>query len=179
MAHESINAQQIFYHWKDICKSKNKELYNNWDERSTYTSIVMYYDNSILKQLSDNLGLRFYCEYYSIDAVLYKDEDLVIIRPDLSTWLQRIRIAFEHEHDITTTYQEVSHLLITSCDLRVLVTYPDSDDKIYLKNYREMVRSSKDYKFNSFLIIFGRQSDNDIIDWVAYEFKNDDWITLF
>ncbi|MBC8883343.1 hypothetical protein H9X57_07600 [Flavobacterium piscinae] len=70
--------------------------------------------------------------YYSLDAILYKEEFLV---PNIKTntfWFREIEVAFEHENNFNKNlFQEVSHLLITNSHLKVLVTYPNQNEKKY------------------------------------------------
>src|SRR5438309_6138042 len=81
--------------------------------------------------------------------------------PPNTTWLRRIRVAFEHENYFNSgLFQEVSHLLITDCDLRVLVSYPNDPDaelSYQLKYLHEVIkgndRSDQISEASSFLFI--------------------------
>lgn len=81
-------------------------------------------------------------------------------------------------------YQEISHLLITNCDLRVLVTYPDGneieDQMNYLHDLICKVEGSTSYcTSESILVILGhRTADLNKIEWEAYIYKEIGWKEL-
>jgi hypothetical protein len=174
-----MEPKTFFNQWVTICKTKNDILLENWKNLREYTSIVFNKENAIIKQIAEKLGLNSYCEYYSHDALLFdKEKDLVPNIPQNTTWVKRIRVAFEHEHNIRKAYEELSHLLITNCDLRVLVTYPEYDENDDLNYFREIALGGKIENSTSLLIIFGWREENNTIKWNGFEFKNYEWIKL-
>lgn len=121
----SVAAEDFFASWKHICEAEKDLLIKLWHRRKEYTAKIFDHEESVVDQVADELGLKPYCGYYCIDAIFFEENGLVDCRPVGQTWVQRIRIAFEHEHSFCSgLYQEVSHLCITRADLRVLVTYP-------------------------------------------------------
>lgn len=149
------------------------------------TAHVITEENSIIKTIADRMQLKSCCEYYEIDAVLFKDpEDRVPDAPAGTTWIRRIRVAFEHENYFNSgLFQEVSHLLVTDCDLRVLVSYPNSKDELdqqldYLcKVISGSDRANQISENSSFLLIVevGRLP---CLEWCGYVFKNGRWQDL-
>jgi hypothetical protein len=104
--------------------------------------------------------------------------------PDISEgwcWLKDIRIAFEHENNFNSgLYQEVSHLLITNCELRVLVTYPDNGDITKTFNYlHTIIKGSRQNEeiseSGSFLLIFGYEAG---FAWEGYIYNTEKWIKI-
>ena len=112
-----------------------------------------------------------------MDTILYKPEDKT---PDINPntyWFRDIRVAFEHENNFNGgLYQEVSHLLITNCDLKVLVTYPNDDIENELNYLHKIISGNRQSKSisdeESFLLIFGSEGD---FSWDAYVYKTDNW----
>jgi hypothetical protein len=131
-----------------------------------------------MKEVADKLHLLCYhSDYYSLDTVFYKEDDLVPGRPAVSYWLRDIRIAFEHENNFNSgLYREVSNLLITNCDLRVLVTCPNGDGHEQLEYLHKVIQGSRQSQTisddESFLVIFGFESD---FSWDGYVYKQDNW----
>ena len=84
--------------------------------------------SALVKEISDKMGLKHYREYYSIDHVLYKDEDVVRDLPNKTsrvkgTWLKHMRVAFEHENSLGPGggYQEFAKLMWINADIKVLM----------------------------------------------------------
>lgn len=174
-----ITSQQFFQAWIDAVQNRKEHLLNIWRQPGVFTSQVKGDDTSIIKEIADKLNLLCYQQdYYCIDTIFYKEEDLVPERPIGSYWFRDIRIAFEHENNFNSgLYQEVSHLLITNCDLRVLVTYPtDYGEEEQMEYLHKIIKGSRHSKVvseeESFLIIFG--SENGFL-WEGYIYKEDNW----
>lgn len=176
----NINAMDFFRVWSKMAESKKVELLNKWSNPTLFTSAVFYDENALLKLVSNELGLENYDDYYSIDEVFYSKDDLVPGVPESQTWLRSIKIAFEHENFFKSgLFQEVSHLLITKCDLRVLVTYPDGiDPQPELDYLHKIILDTRDSNLlaegESFLLIFGDKDENNII-WEGRIFKLKNW----
>jgi hypothetical protein len=128
----SIPAQEFLKHWVDVCTERNGTLLKDFSNSPLHTAHVLTEKNSVIEAIAERMKLKCYCGYYSIDAILFKDpDDRVPDAPPGTTCIRRIRIAFEHENYFNSgLFQEVSHLLITDCDLRVLVSYPNRDDEL-------------------------------------------------
>ena len=175
---DKISAQQFYQAWFDTVQLRKEHLLSIWRQAKVFTSHVKGDDASIMKEVAEKLNLRCYHgDYYSIDTVLYKEEDLVPGRPQGSYWFRDIRVAFEHENNFNSgLYQEVSHLLITNCDLKVLVTYPNDDGKSQLEYLHTIITGNRQSKLISddenFLIIFGSENN---FGWEGYVYKNDNW----
>lgn len=175
-----VTALQFFQAWIDTVQGRKEHLLSIWRQAKEFTSQVKGDDASLMKEIADKLNLVCYhSDYYFLDTVLYKEEDLVPGRPQGSYWFRDIRVAFEHENNFNSgLYQEVSHLLITNCDLKVLVTYPPNDDKeIYqLNNLLDIIKGSRQSRIisdnESFLIIFGYEAD---FSWIGYVYKESGW----
>jgi hypothetical protein len=178
----NIQAAKFFELWTDACIQRREILCQDWGNYSLFTSHV-FAENSIIEAVSDKLGLRCYCGYYSIDAILFTEDDLVPRRPAGTTWVRRIRVAFEHENDFESgLFQEVSHLLITDCDLRVVVSYPGSREELdrqlgYLHNViTGSDRSAQIAEAGAFLFISGwRSAEKNTIDWSGHIYQAANW----
>lgn len=179
-------VERFFTTWISTCEERLSDLLENWDRSPFYTANIFTDPCAIIEGVATKLGFKCYCGYYSIDAVLFKPEDYVPRIPIGQTWIRRIRIAFEHENDFGSgLFQEVSHLLITDCDLRVVVSYAGEtacrDDEL---NYLHGVikgsdRSAQIANDSSFLFIIGnRDPAKTKAIWSGYVYQQDDWKRL-
>lgn len=182
----SPQAADFFAYWIDACKQRHDTLFSDWTRSSFFTAHVFTEPGNIIDDIAGRMGLRAYCGYYSIDAVLFKDDDFVPDRPGGTTWIRRIRIAFEHENNFySDLFQEVSHLLITDCDLRVVVSYPGNRDDLEneLKHLHSIIadtdRSAHIAATESFLFIAGwRHVEQGTIEWWGYVYEQTQWRRL-
>lgn len=171
----SINFYNL---WIKTVNSRKNELLDKWRSNKEYTNLIKGHDDSIISKIAENLNLLCYPhDYYSIDAIMYLPEDLTPGINNNTFWLRDIRVAFEHENNFRGgLYQEVSHLLITSCDLRVLVTYPNDDTANELEYLHKIISGNRNAEKisndESFLIIFGYEND---FSWEGYVFKTNAW----
>ena len=179
-------AAEFFELWVDTCVQRHDTLFRDWPNSPFFTSHVFSEPNSIIEAIASRLRLRCYCGYYSIDAILFADGDLVPSIPVGTTWVRRIRVAFEHENDFDSgLFQEVSHLLITDCDLRVVVSYPGNRDELdsqlqYLHNIIAGTdRSDQIAETGAFLFIAGwRYEEKGTIEWEGYVYERTQWRKL-
>jgi hypothetical protein len=150
--------------WREECEKRKESLLKDWSYAPRLTAQIFSGPEPLIKAIAERFNLKHYCDYYSIDAILFKDEeDQVPGAPIGTTWVRRIRIAFEHENYFNSgLFQELSHLMITDCDLRVLVTYQTNPDDLkeqldYLRRIiAETDRSDLFEESQSFLFISGR-----------------------
>jgi len=173
-----ITSSEFFKSWLKVVNSKKNELLKVWNKAKDYTAAILGNEDSVICEIAKDLNLNAYPkDYYSIDAILYKEEDRVPEIPKEYYWFRAIRIAFEHENDFNSgLYQEVSHLLITKCDLRVLVSYPNGEIDSQLDYLHKIIKGTDSAKELSakenFLIIFGYENG---FQWEGFVFKLDSW----
>ena len=179
---EKVKALDFYKAWTNVVSEKEQELSNNWYRDTDYTKSVISSEASVINSVSELLGLKCYNkDYYCIDSILYLEEDFVPRKPKGSYWFKDIRVAFEHENQFgNNLFQEVSHLLITNCDLMVLVTYPHlPKEKDVMKYLHEIILSSRRAKSISdsenFMMIFGK---TDPSMWSGHIFKESGWKNL-
>jgi len=177
----SLLAANFLKHWVNACDQRRQTILRDWSNVPQFTAHVFSEKNPIIKAVAKAMKLKYYCSYYAIDAVLFKEEDRVPDAPSGTTWLRRIRIAFEHENYFKSgLFQEVSHLLITHCDLLVLVSYPDSDDDLkYQLEYLYRIiagtdRANQISEASSFLFIIGSR-DAQAAQWCGYAYGHNNW----
>lgn len=179
-----ISAPVFVEAWEEVCKPRTPKLITLWDRRKEYTSEVLYNDDSVIKALADKFKLKSYLNYYCLDAIFFKDcSDRVHCAPSGQTWVHNIRVAFEHEHVFRPgLFQEVSHLLITRADLRVLVSYPNNDEDLNaeLRNLGRIISDSDLGRTDpGFLLITGKKTRGDTdIQWRAYTYQSNDLLPL-
>lgn len=184
MSNSRITPQDFFTAWKRVCEPRKPRLLNEWTSCPNFTAEIFDVDEAVVEGLARELKLDVYGGYYSIDAVfINREADRVHCAPPKQNWFQNIRIAFEHENIFRSgLYQEVSHLLITRADLRVLVSYPDneSDLSTELENLAVIISNSGLASSDpAFLFIVGERinSNTDIL-WRAYTYQENQLLPL-
>lgn len=169
--------------WVETVENNKCILLKDWRNPKTFTNLIKSNDECILKQVADKLNLKCYPhDYYFLDSVLYDEDDLVPDIPENNYWFRQVKVAFEHENVFNSgLYKELSHLLLTNSDLKVLVTYPSHEvhEEQTLKemNYlHKIIKGSSiqsDLSNNeSFLLIFGSETG---FVWEAFVYKEEDW----
>ena len=168
-----------FYHaWLDSVTSRKEHLLEIWRNAKVYTGYIIGDEDSVIREVASSLNLECYTRnYYSLDAILYQPEDKTPRKDPNSYWFRDIRVAFEHENNFKSgLYKEVSHLMITNCDLKVLVTYPNGDTENELKYLHDVISGSRQSNSisdgESFLIIFGYENG---FEWEGYIYKLANW----
>ncbi|OLY94342.1 hypothetical protein SAMN05444008_10574 [Cnuella takakiae] len=179
-----VSSQDFLNAWMNVVNLKRELLQADWRNAEAFTSLIKGCEDNIITSVGKLLELKAYTtDYYSVDSLLYSDEDLVPdIKPN-SYWFRQVKVAFEHENHFNSgLYQEVSHLLLINSDLKVLVTYPSNREsteqrqKEYLHQIINGTRIQKQLsEGESFLLIFGYENE---FSWEAYVYKETGWKTL-
>ena len=178
---KELTSANFFRIWKQIVQKRKQEMLKVWRNSKELTHFVKGSENSVISELAKKLDLLSYeQDYYSIDSILYRKEDLTPGINKNSFWFRDIKVAFEHENNFKSgIYQEISHLLITNCELKVLVTYPDyePDNELeYLHKVISGTRHSKKLSENeNMLIIFGYENG---FEWEGFIYKENKWEKL-
>ncbi|MCZ2130777.1 MAG: hypothetical protein LC109_10990 [Bacteroidia bacterium] len=177
----TITSTNFYGAWLDTVKYRKDKMLSIWRNNKEFTSYIKGSDNSVLSEIAQAMNLKCYeKDYYSVDAIFYKETDLTPKINENNYWFRHITIAFEHENNFKGgLYQEVSHLLITNSDLKVLVTYPNEDITNQFDYLHEIVKGCKHSNTISdeenFLIILGYENG---FEWEGYIFKQDKWLQL-
>jgi hypothetical protein len=180
---KKITANEFFDTWYLKAETKSLEISANWDRHGELTQTVMSCESPLIADVADDFDLEFYCEYYRIDAVFFQANDKVPLK-STETCLRRIRIAFEHENDFNSgLFREISHLLITNCDLRVLVTYPSYTDELnnqlkYLHTVISGTYSASEVAEKKTLLIIIGWDCKDYISWYGFIYCQNKWQLL-
>jgi hypothetical protein len=183
---EKITAKEFFQAWLNTVTNRKTDMLKVWRNNKQLTAFIKGSKDSIMEEVGNKLGLMCYhADYYSLDSILYKPEDKTPDTLPNTYWFRDLRVAFEHENNFRGgLYQEVSHLLITNCDLRVLVTYPNdssSNPKTQneMKYLHKIIHGSRQGENiaaeESFLLIFGYETS---FAWEAFIYKQTGWLNL-
>ena len=176
-----ITSQEFYSIWKDVVSINKETLLAKWKLFRAYTYEIINKDHSVIETVAKELGLCCYTtNYYSLDSVLYTKEDVVPHIKENTHWFREIKVAFEHENSFNKNlYQEVSHLLITRCQLRVLVTYPNNNKNHILEYLHEIIKGTSIEKeisdSESFLLILGYETD---FEWEGLVYKSNGWFKI-
>ena len=173
--------------WETVCKALDSDLRAVWRNPTELTSLVIHRPDSLCRRIASALSLEFVAEYYHTDGLFYEKSHLVQNADAGQTWVSRARIAFEHENQPgRKLYEELSHLVLLDCDLRVLVTYsPEYDATLdrYLANLHQLVSASDRAPAfasqESILVIFGWWDPRKpTLTWRPYIYLLDRWDQL-
>ena len=155
---------------------KAEDLVKAWNNRAQYTSIILNEEQSICTDIKESLRLNYRREYWSLDGVFYtKKLEKKYFGPK-AAYAEYIAIAFEHENDFKTSYEEMNKLAIFSSELKVLVTYPEpKDEKELLLEYEDILKKADIFgnfgTLQNYLIIFGfLKKIRKKIDWRFYSY---------
>lgn len=178
-----LTPSVFFDLWKCTCEDRKIVLLNKWSQALHFTAEIFDAENDVVSELARKMKLEVFTGYYSIDAIFFKPSDRVHCAPHGQTWVQNIRIAFEHENFFESgLFAETSHLLITRADLRVLVTYPGNDEELLseLKNLAQIISNSDLAESDpAFLFITGKRiNSNTDIEWRGFTFENNNFEPL-
>ncbi len=179
----SRTAHAFYHAWRKEVERRSDEVLEKWSQARNFTNMVISDDGSILQGVAKSLSLEAYgTNYYSLDALLFDPKDHVNTVFPIGEWsfFYHIRVAFEHENFFNSgLFQEVSHLLITNCDLRVIVTYPDRDSRDELRKLHDLIsHHPQQAQFSdqeNFLMIFGYR---DGPRWEGRVYKASGWTEL-
>lgn len=175
-----VTPQAFFDAWVKVSQERKAVLLEKWVSYSQYTAEIFDGEGSFVKAVAhkldpDPLKIDVYCEYYSLDAVFFAESDRVCCAPKGQNWFQNVRIAFEHENEFNDAlFQEVSHLLITRADLRVLASYPGNDVELdeQRERFGEIIKGANFAGTDpAFLFIAGQRNPSlTKIIWRAYAY---------
>ncbi|HRR96449.1 MAG TPA: hypothetical protein P5150_06965 [Candidatus Ratteibacteria bacterium] len=154
------------------------KLVKYWDTPGEFTKIMIgktLSDKSMLHLMADILKLKYYREYWSLDAVFYEKEDKEHFQlPFLVA--EYLPVVIEHENAISGSCLEMNKLSIFNSPLKVLITYPETEDKNkYLNWYTEILKKAD--IFDDFstkrkhLLIFGYKKEEKTF-WEFYTYQN-------
>lgn len=180
-----MNSRDFYRAWLSVVGQTEtvEKLRSVWRNTKDFTNEIIYEQDSILKRVSQEINLECYgADYYSLDSILYYKKDLVHNINQNSCWVKDIQVAFEHEskYDLKI-FQEVAHLLITRCNLRVLVSYPENDKEPISDYIHEIISScsiaNEISEKENFLLILGYNNANPSWEGFVYS-KDEKWIKI-
>jgi hypothetical protein len=167
--------------WRTAASKRSDQILSAWWDRKPYTSVILNNQDCLLVDVARELGLLAYPRnYYSVDGLLYSEQDLVPGRPENRFWLRSMSVAFEHENEFNRNlYQEIAHLLILRAQLSVVVTYWPGYHEENMSYFHSIIKTCPHapelHDNESFLMILGRC---DPLEWDGYVYKKDRWRQL-
>ena len=163
-------------------------LRDKWNAPNKFTKIFLgeKFSGGIMRELAKNLELRYYREYYTLDAIFYKrkDEGISDKSAEGALYAESICIALEHENNVNSSYIEMNKLAIFNTPLKVLVTYPSGKQKAekFLTQYASILTKADIFSDFSTLrrhmVIFGKLNKDRKPIWSYYVYKNKRFIPL-
>ncbi|MBL7812697.1 MAG: hypothetical protein JNL57_10780 [Bacteroidetes bacterium] len=169
--------------WKKAVNEHKEELKKKWQNPTEFTNFIKGDNGTIIFDVARELKLECYPkDYYFIDALLYKKEDIVDGVVANTFGITGISVAFEHENKFDKhLYTETCKMLTVCADLKVIVTYPQGPigykpTDTVMDFIHTIIKSSRHgdqiSELENLLFIFGYQSD---FEWEGYVFKKEGW----
>jgi hypothetical protein len=178
----TITAKEFYSAWLAAVEKKENILLEKWHTPSEFTKLIKGSERSIVSNVAEQINIEVYeQDYYSIDSIFYLKKDLLENPFKGKYWFKKLRIAFEHENNFNRgVLEEVVHLLLLKCELRVLVIYPNDTPYELLKEISAIIQSvdqdSEVLKTQGFLIICGYYSG---FEWQGFAYDGtDNWEAL-
>jgi len=136
-------------------------------EWENLTDLMLSAQDGLLQEVASEFDLRYFREYWKLDAILYEKKDESHFAPD-STFAENITVAIEHENKPTYSHVEANKLGLFNTPLGVLITYPGRNEGKLLKEHADIFRRSdifSDFGQNRHkLVVFGKRTDQ-AIQW--------------
>lgn len=175
-------AKDFFQAWLTVVEQPERleTLKRIWSNYKAFTSEIIFNSNSVITDVAKELKLECYNrDYYSLDAIFFNTTDKVPETNENTYWFKDIEIAFEHENTYNyNLFQEVAHLLITRCNLRVLVSYPQNEKEPISKYLHEVISScsiaNEIAEKENFLFILGYHYEGKC-EWEGWVYASTDW----
>ncbi len=158
-----IESRKSLEAWRIAAARRESELLAEWRDNRRYTSIILNNSGCLLDEVAHELRLAAYPRnYYSVDGLLYTEQDKVPGSPESQFWFRTISVAFEHENSFDRDlYQEIAHLLILQAQLSVIVTYSTSYDEKLMKYFHSIIQpcphAAELHASENFLMILGQR----------------------
>lgn len=167
----------------DSVENKRKEIEEKWISNIGMTDLMLSHgiegsqdSYGIIKNISEMLGLQYYKEYWSLDAILHEGKHEKYFN-DNACFAKHISIAIEHENVANYAHSEINKLSLFNSPLKVLITYPVPRTKNKLLGEFAEICCEADL-FGHFqdeykqVVIFGMK-ENGKIEWEFYVYTKD------
>ncbi len=175
----AIQPEQFFAAFKQVAVAHEKDLIQHWTRGLTqFTKTIRTVIDGVAALLDINL---YNSDYYTLDAVFYRDKDVEHFDKD-ATYVKSIIVAFEHENAINGSVIEMNKLQLFNAPLKVLVTYGDSAQRTeFLKKFARIVKDADIFSdFSTHrkqLVIFG-DKPAEKIQWYPFVYKDGGWLSV-
>ena len=102
-----ISPVQFFSAFKRVAYGARLTLIERWKCSTYYTKCM----REIFPRIAEDLQMQYYGEFWSLDAILYRDRDTENF--PRTTYPYSISVAIEHENDASTSTEEIIRLMRT------------------------------------------------------------------
>ena len=166
-----MNETELLKQIADILK--NQKWSPRYSEALKSDTELTEFISDVIAELASMLGMFHFREYYTIDHVLYRDEDRIAegLLPYGTSrvkgiWLKHICVAVEHENHLDKAggFQELAKLMLINADLKVLMGWAekyDNYDKFALE-YQQIYNSTNPSEHTKPILFIGEYSDTHI-----------------
>jgi len=160
----------------DVAKERETQIIELGKEDKNYTELMLKNDG-IIANVAFHLGLEYYREYWTIDAIYYRRKHNKYFS-SRATYAEYLSVAIEHENLAHTAHVEINKLSLFNCPLKVLITYPlnEKNAMALLDEYSDILVKAdifKDFADNrKQLVIFGYFEDEKV-HWKFHVYRGD------
>ena len=171
--------------WNDHVNSLG-DISNVWDDTTSWTTQLLYKGDLFVKAIGKAYEPSIsQLEYRKIDAVVFSKETFKKINYfDNSGCIADteihvgIEIAFEHENNFETAFEEIIKLTELRAKLKVLVTYPNTTQaeialvEKFSKGIKQANEWFRENSESQYLLICGPKIKEEI-EWTYYKFNTE------
>lgn len=161
-----------------VVSAGEERILRVWDHPKNLTALMLSPQNGLLPDIARELHLKYFREYWSLDAVFYENKDKLYFSEN-DTFAENISVAVEHENNATYSHSEMNKLGLFNTPLAVIITYPGRNERKLLNDYSDILKRSD--IFSDFgqkrqkLVVFGK-SANQAVAWSFHLFDGEKFI---
>ena len=175
-----VSPEEFDSAFRAVMTRRVDEIAAAWSDSPAFTELCLSRNGSLLANVSEILGLKYFKEYWGMDAVMCERVDEDNFQEDW--WAEQLTVVIEHENQIARAHDEVNKLSRYNSPLKVLITYPwvKSTPKC-LAQYSDILRRAD--VWNDFtthrrhLVIFGYGPEDKII-WKSYVYRLGEFVPI-
>ena len=181
MKTDIVNPDQFFRQFVLLANNNASQIAATWSNASLYSKLWLDHKTGLVFSLAQSFGLNCSIEYWTIDAVMFKELDSEHLS-NRGRYAKSLAIAVEHENNSKSSHEEINKLSIIDAPLRVLITYAEpADQKTLLEQYAKQLQAAD--TFNDFatkrkiLVIFGHL-DGPTAKWAGLVYDGGEFTSL-
>lgn len=134
-----VSPEEFVAAFGEVVRRRKAEVASSWVNAKQYTRLFLDGGQGILQQAAQRLGLRYWTQWWNLDAIFYESADEAHFPAEWRV-VKCLAVAIEHENVPGESPSEINKLSLINVPLKVLITYPGrSQDDALLSSYAEIL----------------------------------------